>query len=139
MISFILYSTTTTYPGHCGHHFVGKQVKIEAIVLENVLEQFDNLQRQHVLAAIISHFKNCRFPRVIGLVLFGVGLLVVTFLEFARLLFQFVDTKVSDLKKYVTQLLWKFSFMMHKSSNLLEMWRGMVPWQHSALAGRCSS
>jgi hypothetical protein len=61
--------TVITYPWHGSDHFVGEQIKVKAVVLENVLEKLDDLQGQHVLTAVIADFKNGRLPRIVGIVL----------------------------------------------------------------------
>jgi hypothetical protein len=41
---------------------VGEQVEYEARLHEYVLEHGDDLKREHILAAIVSHFENGRLP-----------------------------------------------------------------------------
>lgn len=54
---------TKTYPRSRSHHPVRKQIQVQTDCLEDVLENADHLQGQHVLSDVIAHFEDGRLPK----------------------------------------------------------------------------
>ena len=58
-------SSQYTHPTGSGHHTVWHKVEAEPHLLEHVLEELDDLQRQHVLANVITHLEDARLKGVL--------------------------------------------------------------------------
>ena len=55
-----------THPRVGGDHLVGEEVEVEPRLAEDVLAQLDDLERQHVLAAVVAHLEDGRLPHVLA-------------------------------------------------------------------------
>ena len=55
-----------THPGIGGDDLVGEQVEVEPRLPEDVLAELDDLQREHVLPAVVAHLEDGRLPHVLA-------------------------------------------------------------------------
>ena len=88
-----------SYPGLRRHDLVGEEEELEPVVLEDVLEELDDLKREHVLPTVVAHLEDGRL--VDGLLLQQLDQLLVLLLlvvaEQDAQLFDLVDAQRNDL------------------------------------------
>ena len=55
-----------THPRVSGDDLVWEEVELESGLAEDVLAQLDDLQRQHVLPAVVAHLEDGSLPHVLA-------------------------------------------------------------------------